>query len=116
MSLFVDTSESALERALDGLSMRQQVTANNIANSLTPGYHAQSVDFESSLSDALANGDPQDAQISVQDSGDTPGPDGNSVSMEKETTTLMRTNLQYQAAIDAVNFKLGVLRQAIEGH
>lgn len=116
MTLFTDPVESGLERALDGLSMRQQVTAQNIANAMTPGYHAQQVDFEASLADAMSAGDPASAQITVTDAGGTPRSDGNTVSMETETTTLLRTGLQYQAALDAVNYKLGVLRIAIEGH
>jgi flagellar basal-body rod protein FlgB len=114
VGLFTDRIEAGLERALDGVSMRQRVTAKNIANSMTPGYHAQRVDFEQSLASAISSGDdPSQAAISISDSGGTPGPDGNTVVMEHEVTDLQRASLQYQAVIDAVNFKLGVLGKAV---
>lgn len=114
MGLFTDRIEAGLERALDGVSMRQRVTATNIANSMTPGYHAQKVDFEQSLATALqGDTDPSQAAISVADAGGTAGPDGNTVVMENEVTNLNRANLQYQAVVDAVNFKLGVLGKAV---
>ncbi len=114
MGLFTDRIEAGLERALDGVSVRQQVTAQNIANSMTPGYHAQRVDFEQNLSEALSGADdPSQAAITVTDAGGTPGPDGNTVVMEHEVSDLNRESLQYQAVIDAVNFKLGVLSKAV---
>ena len=36
----------AISIALDGLSMRQRVAANNVANIDTPGFKAQHVSFE----------------------------------------------------------------------
>lgn len=114
MGLFTDRIEAGLERALDGVSLRQRVTAKNIANSMTPGYHAQKVDFEQSLASALqGDQDPAQAQISVSETGGFAGPDGNTVVMEQEMTNLSRANLQYQAVIDAVNFKIGVLQKAV---
>lgn len=46
----------AVERALDGLSMRQEAIARNLANANTPGYVSQEVAFEEALLDALAAG------------------------------------------------------------
>jgi flagellar basal-body rod protein FlgB len=43
----------ALERSLDGMALRHQAIANNIANINTPGYVKQEVSFEQSLIDAL---------------------------------------------------------------
>ena len=43
-----------------GLAMRQRVTANNIANIQTPGFHAGKVKFEGALQSALANGSAPD--------------------------------------------------------
>jgi flagellar basal-body rod protein FlgB len=44
--------------ALDGLAERQQLHAENIANIDTKGYHAKTLDFESTLNAALATPDP----------------------------------------------------------
>ncbi|MDB5096723.1 MAG: flagellar basal-body rod protein FlgB [Cyanobacteria bacterium RYN_339] len=45
----------ALERSLDGFSLRHQAIAHNIANVNTPNYVNQNVSFEQSLVDALAD-------------------------------------------------------------
>ena len=44
--------------ALDGLAMRQQLHAENLANVDTEGYHAKTVDFESVLNSARKGDDP----------------------------------------------------------
>lgn len=54
MSWLVDPTQHLLERALDGLSRRQQLIAANLANIDTPGYRPMSVDFESALRAELA--------------------------------------------------------------
>ena len=52
-----DVTMTALHSALRGLSTRQRVIADNVANIQTPGFRAGRVDFESALGDALANGE-----------------------------------------------------------
>ena len=42
-----------LQFAVDGVSLQQQTTANNIANDDTPNYSAQDVSFEQSLQNAM---------------------------------------------------------------
>jgi flagellar basal-body rod protein FlgB len=44
--------------ALDGLAMRQQLHAENLANVDTEGYHAKTVDFERVLGAAMKGEDP----------------------------------------------------------
>ena len=116
MTLITDRVQSTVERALDGTSLRQQVTADNIANAMTPGFRAKRVDFEASLASALKAGKPQDALTVVRDSG-LPArvQDGNSVRIEDEVQEQMKTGLQYQALVEAANHKLGLLRTAIQG-
>jgi flagellar basal-body rod protein FlgB len=43
---------------LDGLAMRQQVHAENLANVDSVGYHAKTLDFESTLDQVLHRPDP----------------------------------------------------------
>lgn len=50
---FSSPTVKALERSLDGFSLRHQAIANNIANINTPGYVKQEVNFEQSLLAAL---------------------------------------------------------------
>lgn len=113
MSLFDDVTTGAVERALQGVALRQQTTAENLANSATPGYRAQQVSFESSLAAALQAGQPSAAAITVGDAGTPDNGNGNTVSMEKETNDLLQSGLQYQALVQAMNYKFGVLHDAI---
>jgi flagellar basal-body rod protein FlgB len=113
VTLFTDNVTAAIERGLSGVAERQRVTANNIANQATPGFTATKVDFESNLATALEHGDPAKAKASLSISTDAPGIDGNNVSLEGETTTLIRSGLQYDALVSALNYKLGLLRTAI---
>ena len=51
-------SFQVVSAGLDGLAMRQQVHAENLANIDTEGYTARTVDFESTLQAAIAGDDP----------------------------------------------------------
>lgn len=116
MALFTDTTQAAIDRALDGVAFRQRMAAQNVANIMTPGYRAQKVQFEDALTSAVARGgNPLQAELSVVDGGGAAREDGNTVSLEAEQQTLMTSGLQYQALVDATNFKLNVIRAAI-GH
>jgi flagellar basal-body rod protein FlgB len=114
MELFNDRVQGALERALDGVALRQRVTSANIANAMTPGYRAQRVEFEGALSAAMAGGgSPEAVALSVRDAGGTAREDGNNVELEQEATSLMRSGLQYEALVQAANYRHGVLRAAL---
>lgn len=55
MSWLIDPATRVLTGALDGLAIREQAIASNLANVDTPGYRAQSIDFESELAAAMAS-------------------------------------------------------------
>jgi len=48
-SVIAKTGLPTLKRVLDLSSLRQKVTAGNIANAQTPGYRPREVDFEGEL-------------------------------------------------------------------
>jgi len=50
----VDPTQRILTSALDGLALREQAVAANLSNIDTPGYQAETVDFESELQAQLA--------------------------------------------------------------
>lgn len=113
-----DGVAATLHAALDGLSLRQQVIADNIANIDTPGYTAKSVDFESSLKAAiadgsLASGDPLMVSTGV---ANTPvGANGNNVDLQFETMNAMQTVYQYQVASRAIDDHYSLIRAALSG-
>ena len=114
MTLFTDNVTAAIERGLAGVTERQRVTANNLANAETPGFTAGQVDFESNLADALTKGDPGSATIELSATTDAPGINGNNVNVAGESTSLIRSGLQYDALVSALNYKLGLLQIAVK--
>ncbi len=52
-SLFRKTTLPTVMKSLDAAALRSRTISSNIANATTPGYKRVSVDFESSLKDAL---------------------------------------------------------------
>ena len=108
------TTQTALA-ALDGLSMRSDVRAHNIANAEVPGFRAGQVDFESALADALNRGAPGDVRTQVTASPTQVGMDGNSVDLETELIGEMKDGLQRQAVVQGFNFKTGQMRVAMGG-
>ena len=53
-----DSVSAVLSYALDGLSLRQNTIADNLANLDTPGFRATAVDFESVLRSAIGSNAP----------------------------------------------------------
>ncbi len=114
MTLFTDGVQSALERAMDGVALRQRTAAQNIANVMTPGYHAQRVSFEGDLAAALSRGeDPSQTSLTVADSGGPVDENGNSVDLADESTSLLKSGLQYEALVQATNYRLSILKAAM---
>ena len=112
--LGTDRVEGVLHTALAGLSLRQDVIADNVANIDTPNFRARSVDFESSLRTAVARGGIGAEGIAMTASPTlTPvGPNGNNVDLRKETMAAMQTVFQYQTVTRAVTDRLALVRTA----
>ena len=132
-----DFTNRVLEKALDGLSLRQSAIANNIANVDTPNFKASEVSFEEQLQAAVNRTPALDDEIplaltnsahiplnqpvslddlrpaSVRLSTTTMRNDGNNVDVDRQMSELAETQLSYQAATQLVNTKLHLLRQAI---
>ena len=120
MSLVNDSVTQVLSLALDGVSMRQRVTADNIANVDTPNYRASSVDFESSLRQAVddgsvANGDLSGISVETTPTDTPVGANGNNVDLRKETLAAVQSQYQYQVLTRAVNDKFSLIRDSLSG-
>lgn len=112
----------AVERSLDGLALRHEAIATNIANVNTPGYTRQEVAFEESLEAAFAaheSGHGEAAHGASVTAGRpdvlltwqpvaTQGPatpqrlDGNGTSVEKEISGMAENALRYNAVSSVV--------------
>jgi flagellar basal-body rod protein FlgB len=112
-----DPVASVLHSALDGLSQRQRVTADNIANVDTPGFTASRLDFESSLRSALDDGvvSPGEIEQSTSQSTAVAGANGNNVDLASETMIQMQASFSYQLLSRAVGDHFGLITTAIGG-
>ena len=126
-SLFADIAMRTATVALDGLSLRQQAVSRNLANIDTPGYQAQTVNFEDTLK-RLSQTDGSLAltvtNVSHQTSPAAPQAgfsvsarpggsfraDQNNVDVDVEMTDMSEAGIQYQAVSQAVSKKLLLLK------
>jgi len=107
----------ALNKALDGLWLRNEVISNNVANADTPGFKASKVSFEDALKSALDNGSfLEDVQPQIVTQRNTSmRMDGNNVDIDSEMSDLAKTTIAYNAAIQKLAVEFQMLRSAING-
>jgi flagellar basal-body rod protein FlgB len=107
-----DPVGAILGSALDGIALRQRVTADNIANVDTPHYRASSVDFETNLRSAVASGGDADFDLGAPVAAtDTPvGANDNNVDLRKETLAAVQSQFQYQMLTRATSDRFDLLK------
>ncbi len=121
-SLF-DSTIAQLSYGLDGLSARQSLISNNIANVDTPGYLTQDIPFEQSLQSAMqqqadfsrstASGVPASLPSAITRTDLRMRNDGNNVDVNMQMTEMARTTLTYQSATQMISQKFALLTQAL---
>lgn len=119
--MLLDGTLRTMQIALDGLSLRQNIISNNIANIDTPGFQAQKLDFESALKRAqrandidLANNVVGQSKFSFQldrRQGNTPRSDGNTVSIDQELVEMSETVIRFQTLSRLTSSKLGLYKE-----
>jgi flagellar basal-body rod protein FlgB len=102
----------ALTSALDGLALRQDAIANNIANVNTPGYQAKRVSFEDALAASVKAGDGH-VEATTARSLEPTNVNGNNVNLDTETVSGTDTVLRFQFAAQAVGNEFNWMRAAI---
>lgn len=113
--MFTDITSLTLGVAIEGLSARSRVLANNIANLETPGFRARSVAFEDNLADAVRARRPETSRIEVNHTRDTPGHNGNSVNLERQVVTASQTGLQQKLITGAITSRFGMISTVLKG-
>jgi flagellar basal-body rod protein FlgB len=115
-----DTTQLALERAIEGAGKRHEALAANLANANTPGYQRVDVDFHGALAAAMAGG--QDTRTALDRLSFTPAKDasagatradGSTVDVDAESAKLAENALEQQAAVQVAHARLGILRAAM---
>lgn len=113
-----------LERVLDQAAFRHQVLSTNIANVDTPHYHTRDLPtFAGQIEQAMApDGDaPDDAAlpsltpVAREVRGLMERPDGNNVSVERESLLLAQNQLRFEVAVAFLKAEFHRLSTAING-
>ncbi len=121
-----DKSLEIAKLTLDGLAQRQEVIGQNLANVDTPGYQAQTLNFEDLLKRAMNGSAPlslestNPAHISLGSQASTFSTglrqggswrsDGNDVDIDVELNQMAETGIRYQAITQLVSQKFSLLK------
>ncbi len=103
-----------LERFLNVAADRQSLVVHNMANIDTPNFKAQDVDFRGELQRAASGLDQAGMTPVVRKvSGLMERPDGNNVSLDRESMMLAETQLQFRMGIQFIRSEFHRLITAI---
>jgi len=116
MNLVETPLMNTLSRALDLTSARQSLVSQNVANIDTPGYKARDIDFRQELQRALADDlGPETAPLVREVPGLIERPDGNNVSLDRESLLMAQNQLAFQVDVQLLRAEFNRLQQAING-
>jgi flagellar basal-body rod protein FlgB len=103
-----------LEHYLDLVSFRHELVSSNLANVDTPGYRTQDIDFEEEMrrAEQRLEGDPVAPHVR-EVKGLIERPDGNNVSLDRETLELAQVQLQYRAGVELLRNEIHLVQSAI---
>ncbi len=128
MSFFRDDTTSVLMKGLDAASLRQRVTANNLANLNTPGFQRSDVSFEERLIKAR-----QDMKVPLARTHEKHFPqalkeiapqvkkdtttirriDGNNVDIERDMLNMVSNQLRYNTYVQQLTTRFNNWRFVI---
>jgi flagellar basal-body rod protein FlgB len=113
----------ALSRFLDVDVARHKLITTNLANIDTPGYHTRDLDFRAELLRASAAASGSASSGTLQYATFTPvarkirglleRPDGNNVSVERESLLLAETQMKFNLGIQLLKDQFHVISTAI---
>ncbi len=111
MATMLGSVQDMLAGALEGLSMRGQIVAQNIANLGTPGYQAQDVRFAATLQQALQTGSVDPQVVTLPGSTNQ---SGNGVDLEQQLGLLNQISLVQQGIMSGIDQSQKGLHQVIQ--
>ena len=117
MNMRVETRLSdQLARYMDLASSEAKLTAANMANIDTPGYQSLGMDFEAEMRGAIEGEDQgrgvQPVKVNAVD-GLIARPDGNNVSMDRESLNLAEAQLKYKTGVALLRLEYQRVMDAI---
>ncbi|MAX66082.1 MAG: flagellar basal body rod protein FlgB [Bacteriovoracaceae bacterium] len=127
-----DKTLQALAAATKFREMRQEIISSNIANKDVPGYKSKRIDFEKALARALdvdgqmgmntdgprhydvGSGGFNNLQPEVyEDPNGVVSEDGNTVDVQEEMALMAENKVMYDALVQLMNKKLGLMKYTI---
>lgn len=127
-----DKTLQSLTTALNFREMRQKLISSNVANANTPGFKAKKLDFEEALARALdvdgqmgmnatdvrhhdvGNGGFNNLEPEIYDNPNgVVSENGNTVDVEAEMAQMAENKLMYDALVQLINKKMGIMKYAI---
>jgi flagellar basal-body rod protein FlgB len=106
-----------LGRYLDLASDQLKLTAGNMANIDTPGYKTQGFDFDAEFARQLDSQNPDGGNTALSKVEDVDGlvarPDGNNVSMDRESIQLAKSQLQFRTGVELLKREYANVMAAI---
>ena len=118
--MLFDTTQLALERAIEGAGKRHEALAANLANANTPGYQRVDVDFHTTLAAAVGRGEESRSALTslsfspAKDaSAGATRADGSTVDVDAESAKLAANALEQQAAVQVAHARIGILKAAM---
>ena len=103
-----------VEHYLDLVTFRHELISSNLANVDTPGYRTQDIDFDGEMRRAEQRLEGAPVSPHVQEvKGLIERPDGNNVSLERETLALAQVQLQYRAGVELLRNEIHMVQSAI---
>jgi flagellar basal-body rod protein FlgB len=107
------TMSDQLARYLDLATSQAKLTAQNMANIDTPGYRAAGIDFEAEMRRSLSGGSLDSPVRAGLEDGLVSRPDGNNVSMDRESLNLSEAQLRYRTGITLLKQQYQITLDAI---
>ena len=106
------TITDQLARYLDLASDQMKLTAGNLANVDTPGYKTQGFDFATEYASATSSKPYGGPKIDDVD-GLVARPDGNTVSLDRESMQLAKSQLEFRMAVSLLKHEFSQTMSAI---
>lgn len=114
MSMIDTPLMRGLERVLDLGAFRHQLIASNLANVDTPGYRTQDIrPFAGELQQAMSGEEPLFTPVGREMRGLLERPDGNNVSVERESLLMAQNQLRFHVAVQFLRAEFRRLSEAI---
>ena len=103
-----------LQHYLDLVTFRHELVSSNLANIDTPGYRTQDINFDEEMRRAEQRlaGSPVSPHV-LEVRGLIERPDGNNVSLDRESMALADVQLQYRAGVELLRNELHMVLAAI---